>query len=1753
MLSFLKPLLPDAYSRIVFPAGIRELLDHLATDLPIPSGPTAGPLSGRLKATADDSAGGFAQLTIAPLGPAIPFTLRLTGPVASPTGFQLDLTPAAGLLKLPAACVPATVQTDAATGRRRMVAAAPGGHVALTLGGTDPLAVRIEGSAGQAAREGIVALDAIGQGLLTVGTAPAAFMLGGQGFGLHLPGGLTVDSSPTLAPPPAPGGTGGPPPSATPAWQGVSLRGAELFLPATTPLIGAGPIPVDLDLGMPNGLYGRTEADVPGDGSRPAFHATTVWDDPSATSLASALPTMIEIRISWDLSTAPGPPTVGTIELLGGRPLRVTGRFIRRPGTSEFDLGLVVEADGDQGLLSVKGQNAAGKVVVTAAAVATAFMADAAEPTAQQTAYDGFGATLHMLLVAAAGLSAFLDEGTVTVHVVEVDSGFSPAGAKLSLRVDYSVDVMVRTIDLGFMSIGMKPAVPMRLRYRNVRLLVDFAQSGLERFHLSYAEADVDVEDPGGWQVQSPGPLGDLFDVLGSRSGHGSQWFEIDLQFALDLGPVQVRGATVRVTLGPNGALQPEVRGLDAALKMPGLFEAEGRASLGAGRLDLALAADIIPLNVAAAAELTYRDCGAGVNQLAFSLRTDLPGPIPLANSGLGLYGLGGVFGVHAALPRPGPNDDPVLFQLGLDPFKTSAYTCADGSVFGLGAVVGTAPDLGFTFSAKGVVVIGLPDVAVRASLQGRVLSERVQMTENMGSPTAGGNLIGALAVAGDGVTAALRGHYEVPVLFTVDAPFGARFPATGRDWYVRLGSDNVLGRGPGPLQMRILPDYLPVGAWAFLMVEGDGIPQLGGIPALSPTGFSLGFGAGFTARYGIPLIHVDVTASVLLALGTRPVLLAGVGHLSGSLHLGPVSIGASADVAFQLAPDLGDTWLQFKVCGEVDLFFFSLQGCVTIEIGEKSTTIPDPVDWPLESVSLADHRYTKTADAVRSLTRPPTNKLPVVWPDAIPFLQFTNGPANGLAPGPFTGQLAWNSAEVGDGVVGNERLSHTYTLTSVGLTAVDPTTGAETPVAGPLDASWQDIKTGAPGQRGARELALLTWESALWTRKLADGAAKDPNNPAPTIAHRCHARYTPEPGWALGGLGARHGPGSPWRLPTEPAPGAFASVYDVGVVTTWGQLTVDDTTVGLLDVVFPMRLGAPVSFGEPLDAIDRSFAGALLLPHVEGLPRDVDPDEVAPAIGEVWLETVLAFSEELLHPCLGLHLPRLPDGLADRIEPRLITPDGSSTTFSTTDDEPGIGDAFVRRYEREGGPYTAVALRYHPALASQVLGIRGVTPKAWDAADAATAAAGKAGATAASKAAVVTPRPMMRPGTVYRLDIGVDGQGRREGKDGAVVHHQDSYWFRTADMKGPAPSKGAQYLQGTTLAAAKDHYDSFVAATTVRHRTDRFDPVYLQRYVLSWMPADKARDWFLGDPVGVQTELSHVPDLAAVYDHDTVVRVRRTDPTKGHPDPFEEQNFPAALHIWAAAVSERQPKADLLLQKEAALPGACRYPKPGATLGGRPTLQPQSTYELSLAFPFLSSGGSATTGGTAIRGGVFTTSRYLGPAALLEDLGFTQSGGSGPDGDMAVGQMTLAAGDTASDGAFEQVLAQLGIGRLTPVPGGRTSTLWTDAGGGWKLHGVLLEAPEPIHRTDTLGLVGYGGRLRVNSLHCASHTFETVIRSASGDRLLFLTSGPFVPSGPLALSVTLQDVPLEMATVAKTATVICPVQPSPGFAEDLP
>ena len=151
-------------------------------------------------------------------------------------------------------------------------------------------------------------------------------------------------------------------------------------------------------------------------------------------------------------------------------------------------------------------------------------------------------------------------------------------GSAVSLRLDVSGSVSVAPWGVSnFLRISMDENRPLRVatgamcerpstrRGRAPKRCVSTSRALAEPFYRR-----------SGWRVET---AANLFEIVGTRSGSGSTWFEIDLRFTYDLGPVRVSGATVRATWD-GGAVRYGLRGLQASIEVPGLVEA--------GRIDFA-------------------------------------------------------------------------------------------------------------------------------------------------------------------------------------------------------------------------------------------------------------------------------------------------------------------------------------------------------------------------------------------------------------------------------------------------------------------------------------------------------------------------------------------------------------------------------------------------------------------------------------------------------------------------------------------------------------------------------------------------------------------------------------------------------------------------------------------------------------------------------------------------------------------------------------------------------------------------------------------------------------------------------------------------------------------------------------------------------------------------------------------------------------------------------------------------------------
>ena len=613
-------------------------------------------------------------------------------------------------------------------------------------------------------------------------------MLGGTGFGLEIVDGVAFDDTTDASPPGQTliDGAVIATPADNPTWRGIAVRNARFYLPRGVPLLGGHAVDAHLEIGRTPtpGIDLVVTAKIPslaGPGGRPGITVRIECQDPTATGLSSFVPTLVEAAMELPLDQNQqsfGGAAPQTITFAAGKPVIVRARFSRLPQASppETRISLAVEAQGDAGIVSVStdGGGLGAKILVTAATLATALVADGKVGAQPAPGGDGSGVWLHEILTAAVGLSSFLHDtgGGFVLHGVELISEGNglPVGGVVKMKIDYSVSAVVDTFSVGVISVGMQPDRPFRVRVREVVLTVDPAKRGLQMINLGFDRASLEVEDPGGWEVQGPGSL---FDVLGTRSGRGSMWIEVDLRFKLDLGPIKVSGATIRGTLNDAGHIEASLRGLDAKLDLSPAIDGEGAFHmLSPSGFDAHLAANIQPLMISADAGITVQD-----SMVELFLGVDLPGPIPLGTTGLGLYGVGGLFAINGRPTPPPAGTDAVTYQLNWDYHDQGSFTPESGEfTFGLEAVLGTAGDMGFTFSARAGLFLSLPDVAVRGALNGRVLSPRATIVRG-DDPDFGIRARGVVVVdAADGVTIGIEGSYVIPHLLEIRLPIGATF-----------------------------------------------------------------------------------------------------------------------------------------------------------------------------------------------------------------------------------------------------------------------------------------------------------------------------------------------------------------------------------------------------------------------------------------------------------------------------------------------------------------------------------------------------------------------------------------------------------------------------------------------------------------------------------------------------------------------------------------------------------------------------------------------------------------------------------------------------------------------------------------------------------------------------------------------------------------------------------------------------------------
>lgn len=437
-------------------------------------------------------------------------------------------------------------------------------------------------------------------------------------------------------------------------------------------------------------------------------------------------------------------------------------------------------------------------------------------------------------------LGAFLDAGREDGWV-DVDFSLGPKGVVASLSDDEPI-------------IDMHVPKMFALKVDTIRL----EQGDTDRDGTLWLSGELTPEID---EVEGSWPSF-AFDEIGIGSGGDLRWgrgasiattqpFVVQWNFlrltvnAFSLGRPEKGGLELRLSTGieilqglPAGASveglvvwkppkgDPEIRfdGIGLSFSTPGAYavdvklawDSKRKALSGSGHLDI----QAIDIRMDVVFEAACEDIdGERVTSLFLAAETDLvPGGIPIGTTGLSLYGISGLLAYNKAikLESAGPKRYYEAFKG--DPTRNIKPGFADlgkwktskgDNALGLGVVIGTSDD-GWMFSARGALLLTIPDFVLLITTTAELMQERPSMTDS-----SEGVLSAVLAVipAEHLIRLDFGAEWKCPPLFEAGGEGGGEFYFDRPlDWTVWLG----LPPGEGdPVYARAIK----VGSW---LVDGD-------------------------------------------------------------------------------------------------------------------------------------------------------------------------------------------------------------------------------------------------------------------------------------------------------------------------------------------------------------------------------------------------------------------------------------------------------------------------------------------------------------------------------------------------------------------------------------------------------------------------------------------------------------------------------------------------------------------------------------------------------------------------------------------------------------------------------------------------------------------------------------------------------------------------------------------------------------------
>lgn len=444
---------------------------------------------------------------------------------------------------------------------------------------------------------------------------------------------------------------------------------------------------------------------------------------------------------------------------------------------------------------------------------------------------------------------------------------------------------------------------------------------------------------------------------------------------------VFVRIQSIAIDIMIPGDAKPETATLllsgYLSMKEPSNPGAAGAGTEYAGGITFSLP----KLKIAGSAAMRYNP---KVPAFLIDIGLEIPTPIPLGPTGLGIYGFRALVGQRYVATREavGLSDQDKWYQYykaKVSPdfkegIQASKFEQKEGFSLGAGVSLATSGDSGKVFSAKIFFLLSLPEVFLLEG-QGQILKERIGLDSTNDPP-----FYAFIAITSSSVETALGVNYKLPEsgnntgkIVKVDGLIElAFFFGNSAGWYVNLGRDL-------PEEKRISARILDLfNAYFYLMISSSGIRA--------------GAGASYSLKKKFGPFGVELSAYLDIAgkINFKPKQIGGSIQMGGSVYLKifGFKFGFSVDVGLAAeAPKPFIVTGKLKICVKV----LWKKRCAKIELTWKKGT-----DLDSSEIELLDPDLDNAGKAINIMSREPfalrtfenaTISNPNTWSDIDDFI----------------------------------------------------------------------------------------------------------------------------------------------------------------------------------------------------------------------------------------------------------------------------------------------------------------------------------------------------------------------------------------------------------------------------------------------------------------------------------------------------------------------------------------------------------------------------------------------------------------------------------------------------------------------------------------------------------------------------------------------------------------------------------------------